>query len=408
MIRVVAAVAVGATMLQVSVLGCGSDDSSGGSGNTGGAQTGGSGGGTNCNPGDTRSCTGPGACQGGQTCEQSGTWGSCDCGSGGTGGSGGAAGSTSGGAGGVSGGGGTGGATGGAAGVGGTGGTGPAPTKLADIKGTPGNLSVQATMIVFSSQNAGAWDILRCSVSGCATPSTLEVGAAEPRAIAGGNEVGYSAVSGVHLCLINGCVFNMNQPTGASSYGLALKNGAVAWGEATTAYVCQGDLTKCASNKVTLAQGMARAVALDNTFAYWAGYDTGVIGQCPIAGCAGNPTIIASGQTQPDALSVDGIHVVWRTNNSIMTKCTSTGCSATPTVLASAQDDATVPSSVVAQGSDVFWTNPTAGTVMKCPVAGCSGKPVVIASGQSSAAGIGATATTVYWLSTSGLMSLPR
>lgn len=43
---------------------------------------------------------------------------------------------------------------------------------------------------------------------------------------------------------------------------------------------------------------------------------------------------------------------------------------------------------------DVFWTNPTAGTVVKCPVAGCSGKPCVIASGQSSAAGIGATTTT--------------
>ncbi|MBE7480630.1 MAG: hypothetical protein HS104_11695 [Polyangiaceae bacterium] len=198
----------------------------------------------------------------------------------------------------------------------------------------------------------------------------------------------------------------------ASSFGLAFggqaPNQAIVWGEAATVYACQGDLSKCASSKVTLVQAMARAVALDDTSAYWAGYDTGAIGQCPIAGCAGNPTIIASGQTQPDALSVNGIHVVWRTNNSILTKCTSTGCSATPTVLASSQDDATVPSSVVAQGGDVFWTNPTAGTVMKCPVAGCSGKPVVIATGQTSAAGIGATTTAVYWLSTSGLMSLPR
>lgn len=302
------------------------------------------------------------------------------------------------------------------AGTGGTdaGDAGPTPTKLADVKGTPANLAVKGTVAYFSGQATGAWDVLRCNLSnGCAGgPTIVEGGVTEPRAITNdgsGNQFGFSTVTGVRLCLINGCPV---QASSVSSFGVALGGlvpaQAAVWGDATTVYACQGDLTKCASNKVTLAQGMARAVALDNTSAYWAGYDTGVIGQCPIAGCAGNPTIIASGQTQPDALSVDGIHVVWRTNNSILTKCTSTGCATTPTVLASSQDDATVPSSVVAQGGDVFWTNPTAGTVMKCPVAGCSGKPTVIASGQTSAAGIGATTTTVYWLSTSGLMSLPR
>lgn len=398
MIKMAALVAVGATMLQVS---CGSDDSSGGSGNTGGAQTGGTGGASTCTAGDTRSCTGPGACQGGQTCEPSGTWGACDCGSGGSGGAGGTAGSTSGGAAG----------TGGGAG---TGGSGPTPTKLADISGTPGNLAVRGSVTFFASETSGAWDIKKCDLSkACAGgPTSPETGVAEPKAIGNdgsGTQYGRSGASGVHLSLAsNGLV----QVSAASSFGLAFggqaPNQTVVWGEAATVYACQGDLSKCASNKVTLAQGMARAVALDNASAYWAGYDTGVIGQCPLSGCAGNPTIIASGQTQPDALSVDGIHVVWRTNNSILTKCTSTGCSATPTVLASAQDDATVPSSVVAQGGDVFWTNPTAGTVMKCPVAGCSNKPAVIATGQNSAAGIGATTTTVYWLSTSGLMSLPR
>lgn len=60
---------------------CGSDGGSGGGGGAGGKFDGGV-----CNSGDTRPCTGPGACQGGQSCDASGTWSACDCASG-TGGS---------------------------------------------------------------------------------------------------------------------------------------------------------------------------------------------------------------------------------------------------------------------------------------------------------------------------------
>jgi hypothetical protein len=67
-----------------------------------------------CTPGDTRGCTGPGACAGGQQCEDDGAWGACDCGGAGgaTGGGGGSAGAT---------------ASGGASGVGGDAGSGGAP-----------------------------------------------------------------------------------------------------------------------------------------------------------------------------------------------------------------------------------------------------------------------------------------
>lgn len=55
-----------------------------------------------CSTGDTRPCTGPGACSGGQVCGKDGSWGTCDCGggtgggtgSGGIGGAGGASGSS--------------------------------------------------------------------------------------------------------------------------------------------------------------------------------------------------------------------------------------------------------------------------------------------------------------------------
>ena len=38
------------------------------------------GGGALCTPGETRTCVGPAACEGGQMCERDGYWGACDCG----------------------------------------------------------------------------------------------------------------------------------------------------------------------------------------------------------------------------------------------------------------------------------------------------------------------------------------
>ncbi len=49
-----------------------------------------------CTPGDTRTCVGPGACNGGQVCGSDGNWGTCDCGGGGSGGSAGVGGSAAG------------------------------------------------------------------------------------------------------------------------------------------------------------------------------------------------------------------------------------------------------------------------------------------------------------------------
>ena len=57
---------------------CGSDDSPSNPGNK-----------QLCQPGSTQPCTGPAACQGGQTCTSDGkSWGSCDCGAAGSGGGG--------------------------------------------------------------------------------------------------------------------------------------------------------------------------------------------------------------------------------------------------------------------------------------------------------------------------------
>ena len=91
---------------------------------------------TECQAGDTRACVGPGACAGGQACDNNGRWTTCDCGSGGTAevGSSGATSGGNGGTSGTSGGAGPGGGSGGVLGISGvagiseTGGAGTANT----------------------------------------------------------------------------------------------------------------------------------------------------------------------------------------------------------------------------------------------------------------------------------------
>ncbi len=97
---------------------------SGGSGGTAGSSSGGTAGSSSgCTPGDTRTCVGPGACSGGQSCAADGTWSTCDCGGGGSGGTAGASGAGGTGTGGAAGSGGSAGSDGGPGGQGGAGGS---------------------------------------------------------------------------------------------------------------------------------------------------------------------------------------------------------------------------------------------------------------------------------------------
>ena len=68
------------------------------------------------------------------------------------------------------------------------------------------------------------------------------------------------------------------------------------------------------------------------------------------------------------------------------------------TLLAVAQSG---PMAVAVDGTNVYWTNNTGGTVMKCAVGGCS-SATTLASGQSGPAGIAVDSTSVYWANETG------
>lgn len=130
------------SLITVFALGCSSEESSSGTQGTGAA-------GSICTAGDSKACTGPAGCQGGQACLADGTgWGSCDCGTGGGAGAGGTGsggttgGGGAGGGGGVAGGGG--GGTGG--GTGGSGGTGAKTYKVGETAQQP-DYSMKVTAV---------------------------------------------------------------------------------------------------------------------------------------------------------------------------------------------------------------------------------------------------------------------
>jgi hypothetical protein len=87
-------------------------------------------------------------------------------------------------------------------------------------------------------------------------------------------------------------------------------------------------------------------------------------------------------------------------------KCDLAGCVGGPTQLASGPASGTGNSSwggLVVQGSNAYWADTLAGTLMGCPVAGCGGSPQLVAS-QMTAQNLAADATNLYWTANATVM----
>ncbi len=102
------------------------------------------------------------------------------------------------------------------------------------------------------------------------------------------------------------------------------------------------------------------------------------------------PPIVASDTGGISALVTDGTNLYFIAGNSVMKVLSAGGA---PVPLASGQ---TNPHALATDGSNVYWTDYSAGTVMKVDVSG-NGTPVTLATGQYYANAIAVAAGSVYW-----------
>jgi hypothetical protein len=192
-------------------------------------------------------------------------------------------------------------------------------------------------------------------------------------------------------------------------------------------------------------------IVVDSANVFWTNNGaTGSVMSAAIGGVA-SPTTIATGQANPEGIALDGMGSVFWANdaafpNSAIMKCPTTGtCKPFPVVsiggaspwglvidgtdlyatygkgvvwtstvtmgLQSVADKLAGPLNIATDGTDLYWTDKTAGAVMKCrpgssPIdAGPKGcVPTMLAAGQNGPWGIVATVGNVYWTNVDAVM----
>jgi hypothetical protein len=189
---------------------------------------------------------------------------------------------------------------------------------------------------------------------------------------------------------------------GRNAQGIAINATMAAWVTVDGAVL---SVPLAGGAPTTLAtQQLAYAIAVDDANAYWVTYATpgGVLTKAPLAG--GPSTALASDQDRAAPIAVDDTNVYWMSGEATVMSIAKTG--GTPAVLvpgpAPAQES--MPFSLAADGTSVYWTDQAGGTVSKVSVAG--GDVTVLATGQSGPSAIAVDGTSVYWLNDGDVMRL--
>jgi hypothetical protein len=158
-----------------------------------------------------------------------------------------------------------------------------------------------------------------------------------------------------------------------------------------------------------LSPGADALMGIDGQNVYVADtYNNRVI-YCPLSGssCVMGTVMLV---TAPNAAYSDGSNVwvaagKYGSSTGTISKCpVSTNCGGSATTIAAGQG---LPWAVVADASNVYWTNRSGGQVSRCAVGGCGGSPTVLAT-VAAPGPIVADATALYWADADGIKKLAK
>jgi hypothetical protein len=138
------------------------------------------------------------------------------------------------------------------------------------------------------------------------------------------------------------------------------------------------------------------AIALDASNVYAIDQTGGFVASCPLAhNCGTSFTKVATGLglSTPRALFSDGTNL-WIAGFGGVLKCSTAGCGATPTTWVTGGSC----TSVVADCTNVYWTDASNSVVASCPVSGtgCGANPTVLAT-ATAPGGLAQNATSLYY-----------
>jgi hypothetical protein len=155
-------------------------------------------------------------------------------------------------------------------------------------------------------------------------------------------------------------------------------------------------LGDCGSETTLVTESAAITVVLSDPPYVWYAVADGTIVRCDATStskCASSRSVLATGQASVDTMTQDGSRVIWATGDAqaeIHARAKSAaGTPGDPVVLARA----TRPRTLATSGADLYWTDPTDGTIRHV---GTDGQAHVIASGLNQPWGLVLTSSAMY------------
>ncbi len=235
--------------------------------------------------------------------------------------------------------------------------------------------------------------VIEAGVSGITIASTLT----KPDSLLVDNTNVYWATFGpygaVMACSLAGCTtpaILANEQAGVND--MAMSATTLYWGLQMANF---GAIRSCDKSGCSFPAGLAgaqdapTAYALDGTTLYWA--DRNAIMKCDVGSCT--PTTFVSTPGPMSSIVVDGTNVYWTNYGSASVQgCAVSGCSA-PTDIATSQVH---PGRMAVDGASIYWTENADGQVLSCPAAVTACTPTIVASGCDGAWALAADATDLY------------